>query len=257
MASKINRKKRIITDLQRLREPPEPHLPKYDIRQEKVNDLNVIYTEIRGPSDSYYNGGYFVIRFEFTNDYPVSSPSVAFATKIWHPNVDHNSGSVCLNSLNQNWQPTVNVRHILDTHMPWLLKHGNPDDPLNTDAGTQMKQKDDKKYETTVKQWVQKFASKSKLTSVGSVLYKDQPKKKKKKKKKFSISELIITKDDNNPNNNTKIINIPPIISPKQTRKPSKSVGNIDDFQDWWKQSKLLPNTPRSKPSKPHIIRSQ
>ena len=31
MASNINRKKRIITDLQRLRDPPEPHLPKYDV----------------------------------------------------------------------------------------------------------------------------------------------------------------------------------------------------------------------------------
>ena len=44
---------------------------------------------MRGPKDSNYEGGYFVLRFEFTNDYPVSSPSVAFVTKVWHPNVDH------------------------------------------------------------------------------------------------------------------------------------------------------------------------
>jgi len=239
MDSKINRKKRIITDLQRLREPPEPHLPKYDIRQEKANDLNVIYTEIRGPEGSNYEGGYFVLRFEFTSDYPVSSPSVAFATKIWHPNVDHNSGSVCLNSLNQNWQPTVSVRHILDTHMPWLLLNGNPDDPLNADAGTQMKAKDPK-YQSMVKQWVKKFAARSQLNSCGTLWYKDQPKKKK-KKKKFNIKEILQHKTTKK-----KIV--------KTQRKSSKSVGHIDDdidFQDWWTQSKLLPNTPSTKPQIP------
>eukprot|EP01084_Bolivina_argentea_P185536 319938_1 len=186
--SLIDRKKRIIVDLQNLREPSRENLIKYDIRQEKANDLNVIYTEIRGPKDSQYVGGYFVIRFEFTNDYPVSSPSVAFATKIWHPNVDHSSGSVCLNSLNQNWQPTVNVRHILDIHMPYLLEHGNPDDPLNTEAGEQMKNSK-QKYDEAVRKWVQKFAKKSTLKDYGSVWYKDI-KRKKKKKKKFIISEL-------------------------------------------------------------------
>merc|ERR1719410_1786320 len=160
MDIKINRKKRIRTDLQRLREPPEPHLPKYDIRLEKANDTNVIYTEIRGPKDSHYEGGYFVVRFEFTNDYPVSSPSVAFQTKIWHPNVCANSGSVCLNSLNQSWQPTVQLRRILDHHLPWLLKNANAADPLNTEAGAQMEQQDPD-YSNIVRQWVRRFANKS------------------------------------------------------------------------------------------------
>eukprot|EP00484_Ammonia_sp_Unknown_P020764 CAMPEP_0197026190 /NCGR_PEP_ID=MMETSP1384-20130603/6342_1 /TAXON_ID=29189 /ORGANISM="Ammonia sp." /LENGTH=666 /DNA_ID=CAMNT_0042454819 /DNA_START=48 /DNA_END=2048 /DNA_ORIENTATION=- len=232
-SAKINRKKRIITDLQRLREPPQPNLAKYDIRQDKANDLDVIYTEIRGPPDSFYEGGYFVLRFQFTNDYPVSSPSVAFATKIWHPNVDHESGSVCLNSLNQNWQPTVNLRHILDTHMPWLLKNGNPDDPLNSEAGQQMKVKDPK-YANTVKTWVKRHANQSQLHLYGSVWYKDQPKKKK-KKKKFSIAELTasvtptikpINSDANNSNNNNAVSkDTEPTI---KTRLPSKSMGHIE-----------------------------
>mmetsp|Transcript_34386 Transcript_34386/g.30203 ORF Transcript_34386/g.30203 Transcript_34386/m.30203 type:complete len:596 (-) Transcript_34386:50-1837(-) len=280
MDNSINRRKRIVTDLQRLREPPEPHLPKYDIRQDKANDINVIYTEMKGPKDSHYEGGHFVLRFEFTNDYPVSSPSVAFVTKVWHPNVDHNSGSVCLNSLNQNWQPTVNVRHILDTHMPWLLKNGNPDDPLNTDAGTQMKSKDPK-YVNTVKQWVKKYANESHLATCGTTWYKDKPKKKK-KKKKFSIAEL--TKSNTTPTPKTPDISTLPQPKPygHHSRSPSKSMGHIEyspkingkiashstgenendenkkeyNFQDWWSGSKILPNTP-SKSGKPQIRRSQ
>jgi len=232
------------------------------IRLEKANDLDVIYTEIRGPKDSNYEGGYFVIRFEFTNDYPVSSPSVAFITKLWHPNVDHHSGSVCLNSLNQNWQPTVNVRHILDTHILWLLQNGNPDDPLNTDAGEQMKAKDPK-YPQIVRQWVKRHASHSQLAQVGNLWYKDQSKKKKKKKKKFSIAEL------NAPTTPKQSVHLLKNITPqtpqkkkiikKRKRLSSKSMGHIDDnidFENWWTQSKVLPNTP-TKCSKPqHIKRS-
>jgi len=243
---KINRKKRIITDLQRLREPPDPRLPTYDIRQEKCNDLNVVYTEIRGPADSLYSGGFFVIRFEFTSDYPVSSPSVALQTKIWHPNVDHNSGSVCLNSLNQQWQPTVHLRHILDHHIPWLLENGNPDDPLNSDAGAAMKS-GDANYPQKVRQWVRRYAAESQLHSHGAVWYRQSLRtKKKKKKKRFSLRALskepVVCHGVTTPMASKKGLS-----SLKCTE--SDAAGHADtaqggDFQDWWSQCKLLPATP-------------
>ena len=127
--------------------------------------------------------------------------------------------------------------------MPWLLKNGNPDDPLNTDAGQQMKQKDPK-YANTVKEWVKKFANQSHLANCGSVWYKDKPKKKK-KKKTFSLAELtksstttitkttssssLITTSSSTPKlimpKTPDIINLPP---PKSTRSPSKSMGHIE-----------------------------
>eukprot|EP00487_Bulimina_marginata_P005079 TRINITY_DN22476_c0_g1_i1.p1 TRINITY_DN22476_c0_g1~~TRINITY_DN22476_c0_g1_i1.p1 ORF type:complete len:140 (-),score=5.39 TRINITY_DN22476_c0_g1_i1:150-569(-) len=55
-------------------------------------------------------------------------------------------------------------------------------------------------------------------------------------------------------------IEIPdPQNNTSSARSASKSVGHIDDsmdFQDWWSQSKNLPNTP-SKSTKPTIRRSQ
>ena len=168
------------------------------------------------------------------------------------------SGSVCLNSLNQNWQPTVNVRHILDTHILWLLKNGNPDDPLNTDAGQQMKAKDPK-YPQIVRQWVKRHASQSQLASVGCVWYKDHAKKKK-KKKKFCIAELSASKTPKQQSVETKMQQTPKKNEcvTKRRRLSSKSVGHTEeniDFQDWWAQSKILPNTP-TKGSKPQIRRS-
>merc|ERR1712228_903842 len=153
-----------------------------------------------------------------------------------------------------------NVRHILDTHILWLLQNGNPDDPLNTDAGQQMKAKDPK-YPHTVRQWVKRHASHSQLAQVGSLWYKDQSKRKKKKKKKFCIAEL------NAPTTPKQSVHKLKKSTPqtpqkkkmikKRKRLSSKSMGCIDDnidFQDWWSQSKILPNTP-TKGSKPQHIR--
>ena len=38
---------------------------------------------------------------QLPKDYPYKSPSVAFHTPIYHPNVDATSGAVCLDALNQ------------------------------------------------------------------------------------------------------------------------------------------------------------
>lgn len=99
-----------------------------------INNESVIYTTIVGPNESMYKDKKFIIRIELPQEYPYKSPSVGFITKIFHPNVDYNSGSVCLNVLNQTWSPIYNLCHIYDTFIPQLLVYPNPEDPLNIDA---------------------------------------------------------------------------------------------------------------------------
>lgn len=99
------------------------------------NNTNIIiYTEFKGPDESDYNGGIWKIRIELPQEYPYKSPSVGFITKIYHPNVDFNSGSICLNVLNQTWTPIYNLCHIYNTFLPQLLLYPNPEDPLNSEA---------------------------------------------------------------------------------------------------------------------------
>ena len=51
---------------------------------------------ILGPAGSPYEGGRFEVEITVPRSYPFVSPKCRFLTKIWHPNVDHKTGEVCL-----------------------------------------------------------------------------------------------------------------------------------------------------------------
>ena len=103
-----------------------------------ILDANSIEVNLTGPDKTPYKYGIWTIKIMYPIEYPFKSPSVGFLNKIYHPNVDLNSGSICLNVLNTNWSPIYTTMHILDTFLPQLLTYPNPDDPLNQDAANML-----------------------------------------------------------------------------------------------------------------------
>ena len=130
----------------------------FDIEESEKEDPNEFYiTNFKGPKDSLYEGGKWKIHVLLPENYPYKSPSIGFLNKIYHPNVDENSGSVCLDVINQNWSPLFDLTNIFDVFLPQLLLYPNPKDPLNSEAAD-MLLKTPKQYEEKVKNYVKIYA---------------------------------------------------------------------------------------------------
>ncbi|KAJ7197240.1 ubiquitin-conjugating enzyme/RWD-like protein [Mycena pura] len=88
---------------------------------------------IEGPAETIYAGLSFRISISFPANYPYVAPTIKFDTPCFHPNVDINSGAICLDILQDKWSAVYSVQTIL-LSLQSLLGEPNNASPLNTDA---------------------------------------------------------------------------------------------------------------------------
>ena len=118
-----------------------------------------IHLQMRGPKDTPYHGGVFLINIVLPDEYPFKSPSIGFKTRIFHPNIDEASGSICLDVINQVWTPLYDLITVVEVFLPQLLSYPNPMDPLNTQAA-QLYLNDRKNFNVKALEFVNKYTKK-------------------------------------------------------------------------------------------------
>lgn len=153
-----------------------------------INDsMQEFYVRFHGPKETPFEGGTWKIHVELPDQYPYKSPSIGFVNKIFHPNIDELSGSVCLDVINQTWSPMFDMINIFEVFLPQLLRYPNPSDPLNAEASALLI-REPKSYDTKVREYVEKYAGSStmnsgsddessdeEMSSAGSVSEDDEP----------------------------------------------------------------------------------
>jgi ubiquitin-protein ligase len=64
---------------------------------------------------------FFRIKIKFGMDFPDSAPKVKFLTRMFHPNIAEN-GVMELAILRENWNPTLDMKSVLD-EIKYVLKN--------------------------------------------------------------------------------------------------------------------------------------
>lgn len=124
-----------------------------------VNDnMQEFYVRFHGPTETPFQGGIWKVHVELPDQYPYKSPSIGFINRIFHPNIDELSGSVCLDVINQTWSPMFDMINIFEVFLPQLLRYPNPSDPLNGEAAALL-MREPKTYEAKVKDYVSRYAT--------------------------------------------------------------------------------------------------
>lgn len=137
-----------------------------DHEVELINDnMQEFHVKFHGPKDTPYEYGVWRLHVELPDNYPYKSPSIGFVNKIFHPNIDIASGSICLDVINSTWSPLYDLKNIVEWMIPGLLKEPNGSDPLNNEAAT-LQLRDKKLYEEKIKEYIDKYASDEKYAQL-------------------------------------------------------------------------------------------
>ena len=118
-----------------------------------VDDLTRLTIFMTGPNGTPYSQGLWKLSLKIPDSYPAAPPTATFRTRIWHPNVEENTGSVCVDTLKKDWEPKLTLRDVLIVRaliafrsmtsllislpqtVSCLLLQPNPDSALNSTAG--------------------------------------------------------------------------------------------------------------------------
>ncbi|KAF7185052.1 Ubiquitin-conjugating enzyme E2 S [Pseudocercospora fuligena] len=111
--------------------PPYYLFPLNADHADSLGELDIL---LAGPPATPFAAGVWKLHLSIPPQYPQQPPTANFRTPIFHPNVDPQSGGVCVETLKRDWDSKLTLRDILVT-ISCLLIYPNPDSALNAEAG--------------------------------------------------------------------------------------------------------------------------
>eukprot|EP01083_Nonionella_stella_P139588 426067_1 len=124
---------------------------------------------LKGPKNSPYETGQYVLDIQCPKDYPFKPPKLTFITKIYHPCINKN-GKVCtgcFHYLKDNWSPALTISRII-FKLYWLLQTNDSHSHLYTCTlgsveASQLCRTNTKQFNINASQHTNTHANKSKL----------------------------------------------------------------------------------------------
>lgn len=95
-----------------------------------IYNWNVI---IKGPIKSCYENGLFKLSLTFPKNYPDDPPDIKFVTKIYHPNISMNDGTICISSKSTEWEENKSIINVIYSIYD-LLNKPSTEHGLNKEA---------------------------------------------------------------------------------------------------------------------------
>ena len=120
------------------------------------DDISHWRVNIVGPAGTPYEGGNFVLAINIPANYPFRAPDARFETRIYHPNVKSDDGSICAEIYQSNWAPTRNIRFIIETIMSVMINPA-PEHAVENDIATLLLN-NYSQFEANARQWVNQYA---------------------------------------------------------------------------------------------------
>ncbi len=86
---------------------------KYCFVQDEDNLFKIKFA-ISGPPQTPYSGGVFQFNISIPEGYPNKTPSIKFATKVYHPNISFESGVLDEEVVEYIWRPSLSIAKLIN-----------------------------------------------------------------------------------------------------------------------------------------------
>ena len=96
--------------LKKMQNNPSPF---YSVTQIDESDMYNFTGCITAPDDTPYQGGKFFLHIRIPFNYPYALPIFTFITKIFHPNINPDTGEISISILQDDYSPVHLIRIIL------------------------------------------------------------------------------------------------------------------------------------------------